>query len=93
MAAERLELARLHAAGGDHALAYDVAAMFDHPQPVAFLAALPESLRIRIRAAEALGWRDEVASLRQRLEGLSRGATAPPSTADAASSTPDQEAP
>jgi tetratricopeptide (TPR) repeat protein len=70
LGAERLALARLLMAREEYGPAIQAAAQLDHPQPVVFLAYLPESLRIRARAADALGRTAEAAEYRRRLEFL-----------------------
>jgi DNA-binding SARP family transcriptional activator len=55
LGAERLMLARLLEARGELADAIRVSEAFDHPQPRWYLPLLPESLRIRARAARKLG--------------------------------------
>lgn len=75
--AERLALARLLQAQGEYGLAIRAAAQLDHPQPVVFLIYLPESLRIRAEAAEALGQVAAAAEFRARLDNLRGPALTP----------------
>ncbi|HSM04967.1 MAG TPA: protein kinase [Longimicrobiales bacterium] len=70
LGAERMLLARLYLEQREFERAIQVAGVLDHPQPMAFLPYRPESLRIRVEAAEALGRRADAAAYRQRLDGL-----------------------
>jgi serine/threonine-protein kinase len=65
-----LTLARLLLAGGLYAEALRVASLLDHPEPVAFPAFMPESLRIRRQAARALGRIELSTRYEQRLLSL-----------------------
>jgi tetratricopeptide (TPR) repeat protein len=69
---ERLTLARLLFARGRYQEAHDVAGVFDHQQPIAFLPFLAPSLALRLKAAEALGRPGLVAEYRARLLKLGR---------------------
>jgi serine/threonine-protein kinase len=71
LAAERLTLAELLLARGEYREALDVAAGFDHPEPLAFVPFVPRSLAIREQAARALGRRDEASEYGRRLALLS----------------------
>jgi hypothetical protein len=68
-AIERILLARALLRQGDHLNAHDIAAQFDHPAPISFVAYLAPSLEIRRRAAEALG---RTASAREYSDRLIR---------------------
>ena len=70
LAVERMLLAELLLAQGDYGDAYEVASIFDHPAPVAYLPFLPRSLAIRERAAEALGDSERMAEAGMRLRAL-----------------------
>ncbi len=70
LGAERMVLARLLEGQGRHEEAYRVAATLDHPEPIIYPLYLPESLELRARAADALGWRDVAARNRARLASL-----------------------
>lgn len=74
MAPDRLLLARLLAARGDFPGALAVASVFDHPEPTVFVPFVPESLRLRAEAAEAIGDRRLVERYRERLARLDTGA-------------------
>jgi DNA-binding SARP family transcriptional activator len=67
---ERMALARVLLEQGRFTEAYEVAAVFDHPYPNAFVALVPESLAIRARAAEGLGRSRVAREHRSRLEAL-----------------------
>jgi serine/threonine-protein kinase len=70
LAVERLRLAQLLLARGEHSAAIRVASVFDHPEPAVYVAFLPASLDIRLRAAQALGWREPAERFRLRRERL-----------------------
>jgi len=70
LGAERLMLARLWLARGEYENALRVAEYIDHAQPVIYIAYLPESLRVRVQAAEALGHGSEAAEYRRRQDQL-----------------------
>ena len=70
---ERLLLARLHFRAGRYQESIRAAAIFDHSEPVIFLAYVPESLRIRLAASMALGDGPAAAVYRRRLERIGRG--------------------
>ncbi len=72
LAVERIRLAEIYLARGQHREAHDVATIFDHPGPIAHLVFLPRSLAIRYRAATALGRRDAAIGYRKRLTELGR---------------------
>jgi len=72
LAAERLALASLLVATGDFEDAIQVAAAFEHPQPVLYVAFVPESLRLRIEATDRLGDAASAAEARRRLDRLRR---------------------
>jgi Tfp pilus assembly protein PilF len=55
---------------GDFEGAIQAASVFDHPQPVIYVAFLGESLRLRVEAAEALGERALAKTYRARLDRL-----------------------
>jgi tetratricopeptide (TPR) repeat protein len=67
---ERLRLAELLLAQGRHGEAIDAASVFDHPEPIVFLALIRRSLQIRVDAAEAQGRRNLAATFRARLREL-----------------------
>jgi hypothetical protein len=67
---ERLKLAELLLAQNRFNDAAEAAAVFDHPGPTIFLFFLKESLALRAEAAEAMGWDEQAAGLRRRLEIL-----------------------
>jgi serine/threonine-protein kinase len=71
-AIERLELAKLLLARGEHRAARDVASLFDHQGPITYLILLPESLAIRYQAAIAMGNSEAAQAFRQRLTELGR---------------------
>ena len=71
-AEERLLLARLLLARGENEEALRVAAVFDHPQPVAFVTYVPASLEVRAAAARALGRSREQRTFEARLERIRR---------------------
>ena len=68
--AERLQYAELALAADSAREALAVASRFDHPDPVIYLPFIPASLRLRIRAARALGRSDLVDLYRARLRRL-----------------------
>ena len=68
----RMALARLLLERGEHREAHHVAEWFD-AGATAYLPFLPESLEIRIKAAQALGWTARVAEYRSRLEKVRGG--------------------
>ena len=70
VAIERIKLAELLLARRDYAGAIGVASVFDHPEPMVYVAFLPASLSIRQRAAEALGQRQAADEFRSRLERM-----------------------
>jgi tetratricopeptide (TPR) repeat protein len=70
MAVERMVMAQFALGRGDFAEAHRDAEMFDHPAPIAFLPYLPESLDIRMRAAQGMGRPDLVARYKARLRQL-----------------------
>ena len=72
LAVERLLLARLLLALGEYDEAYDVAAAFDHPIPVMYVAFVPASLLIRIEAAEASRRGEDAGRNRERFARLHR---------------------
>ncbi|MBI3983060.1 MAG: protein kinase [Gemmatimonadetes bacterium] len=76
---ERLKLARLLLARGEHAEALRVAAAFDHQQPIVYLPFLPASLALRLQAAQALGRSQLASTYRIRLLKLGRADLAGPS--------------
>jgi len=76
LAVERLQLAQLLLARGDYGGALDVASLFDHPKPMVYVAFLPASLTIRIRAAEALGRRRDAENFRAHLARVKQVAVA-----------------
>jgi hypothetical protein len=49
-----------------------VASVFDHQQPIVFVACLPKSLLLRMEAAETLGQASLAEAYRQRLISLGR---------------------
>lgn len=67
LAVERLKLAEILLEVGAYSKAHDVAAIFDHQGPMIYVAFLPASLSIRLRAAEALGRREAADEYRSRL--------------------------
>ena len=72
LAVEKLILAQLLMARGEHERAHEVAAIYDYPQAVMFLPYLAVSLSIRLKAAEALGQAQAAERYRVRLEALGR---------------------
>jgi hypothetical protein len=70
LAIERLLLARLLAARGDHADAHRVASQFDHASPVTFLSFVRAAIDIRLNTARAAGRSDLVGRYRARLQRL-----------------------
>jgi tetratricopeptide (TPR) repeat protein/tRNA A-37 threonylcarbamoyl transferase component Bud32 len=72
LGAERMMLAKLWFARGEYDKALRVAEYLDHPQPVIYMAYLPESLELRLQAAEALGEEGPAAAYRSRLNQLRR---------------------
>lgn len=70
LATDRITHVKLLLSQGNDASALDVAAAFDHPQPVALLAFVRESLVLRIGAATRLGRGSVAADLRRRLRAL-----------------------
>jgi len=64
---ERLKLAQLLFAREEYAEALRVAEWLDHPHPVLYLLYLPESLRLRVRIANAMGDTELAAECRGRL--------------------------
>jgi tetratricopeptide (TPR) repeat protein len=70
LGAERQVLAQLLFQRGRYEEAYRVAATLDHPEPIIYPLYLPESLELRARAAEELGWRDVALHHRRRLASL-----------------------
>jgi hypothetical protein len=71
---ERLRLAQVLYALGEYEEAYRVATVFDSPgaASIIFPVFLPESLEVRLRAAEGMGDESLAAHLRERLRGLGR---------------------
>jgi Tfp pilus assembly protein PilF len=67
-----MQLARLLLEDGKHRQAHQVAEGFDG-NATAYLVDVPESLEIRIRAAQALGRTDDVAQYRERLRKIRGG--------------------
>ncbi len=67
---DQLTLAKLLVARGRYAEALTVADAFDSPAPLAYLLYLPESLRVRIAAAEGTGRPDLAERYRERLVSL-----------------------
>ncbi len=80
LAPERFLLAQLQLARGQPEEALKVASVFDHPQPVTFLIFLEPSLRLRVRAAEALGRTAEAGNFQRRLDELARIASHNPNS-------------
>jgi hypothetical protein len=78
LALEKLVLARLLLARREYQRAHDVAAYFDHQQPVMYLPYLAASLFVRLRAAEALEERYLAERYRARLRALGRTDLAEP---------------
>jgi hypothetical protein len=67
---ERLTLARVFLDRRDFEGAIRVASTLDAPAPISFLLYRPASLRLRLRAARALGQRELVANYEARLSAL-----------------------
>lgn len=67
---ERLRLAQLLLARGDYGAALRTASVFDHPEPVVYIAFVPASLEIRQRAAQAMEQRDAAARYQARIDKL-----------------------
>jgi hypothetical protein len=67
---ERLLLAEIQAARGDHAAAFRTASLLDHAAPLTYLPLLPRSLALRLRSAEAMNRPDLALKVRNRLEAL-----------------------
>ncbi len=70
LALDQLTLAQLLVARGRHLEAITVADVLDSPAPLAYLLYVPESLRVRMAAAEGLGRADLAERYRARLESL-----------------------
>lgn len=70
LAAERIVLAKSALSRGDFAEALRVAAVFDHPAPIAYLPFIPVALHLRVRAAQALSRPDLVRNYQARLRQL-----------------------
>jgi hypothetical protein len=77
LAGERLVLAELLLAQRRFAAADSVAAELENHRAVAFLPFLPAGLRVRIRAAEAMGNRALAEQVRRRLESFRSGSAGP----------------
>ena len=76
LAPERIILAELRLARGEHEEAYRVAAIFDHPEPLIFVPFLARSLEVRLEAARALpgaAWARRAEEASARLQALGRG--------------------
>jgi len=71
---ERLLYAQLLLAKGRNAEALAVAGVFDSSQPMSYALYLPQSLEVRVRAAEVLGQSGWASSLRRRIVALGRRA-------------------
>ena len=67
---DRLRLAQLLMARGEFRRASDIAAVFDAAWPLVYLLYLPESLRLRAEAADALGDTRAAFRYRTRLDSL-----------------------
>ncbi len=67
LAVERITLSEILLRRGEYRAAIDVASLFDHPEPLVYVAFLPASLSLRLRAAEALGQTEEASRYRKRL--------------------------
>jgi tetratricopeptide (TPR) repeat protein len=67
---ERLVLAKAALEHGNFQQADQLARVFDHPSPVAFLPFIPLGLAIRLRSAQAMGHQDLVARYQYRLRQL-----------------------
>jgi hypothetical protein len=74
LGAERSTLARLLIDRGEYRQGLQVAEYLDHPQPVIYMAYLPVSLRLRARAADALGDTGAAGTYRTRLGQLQNAA-------------------
>jgi glycosyltransferase A (GT-A) superfamily protein (DUF2064 family) len=72
LAVERLALAKLLLERRQYREAHRVAAEFDHPEPIIYVAFVRASLQIRLLAAEGLGSRELAATYRSRLGLLDR---------------------
>ncbi len=72
IATDRLTYASVLLATGRTEEALQAAAVFDHPQPVAFVSFVRRSLELRIDAATQLGRPALVSTLRRRLRALDR---------------------
>ena len=70
LAAERLVLAEFACSHGHFAAADRVAAVFNHPAPIVFLAFLPAALAVRVCAAEGMGRPDLVKQYEAQLRRL-----------------------
>ncbi len=70
LAVERLQLAELLLARRDFTGALSVASIFDHPEPMVYVAFLPASLRVRMQAADSLHRRHDADGFRSRLQHL-----------------------
>ena len=70
LAGERMLLAQLLAGRGSYVRAMEVASSFDSPAPIVNLIYLPESLRLRERAARELGLPAEAREYRARIAAL-----------------------
>jgi Protein kinase domain len=70
---ERATLAEIHLARGEYAAALRIASFFDAPGSVSYVAYLPASLRVRARAARALGDEALASRMDRRLAALNRG--------------------
>ena len=75
---ERLAQAELLFARGAYHQADSVASLFQAPQPVVYLTYLPAALRLRIRAARALGANRTAESLGRRLAATRAGSSQSP---------------
>jgi tetratricopeptide (TPR) repeat protein/predicted Ser/Thr protein kinase len=75
LGAEHLALARIHMARGEYDDAYRVARCFDSPgaASVVYPVFLRASIELRLEAARALGWEENIAVLEQRLAVLGAG--------------------
>ena len=80
LAPSRLRLAEIYLARGEFARAHDVAAVFDHPEPMVFIPFVPRSLQIRLEAAGAMGHVGLVEEYTRRLRELGRGNLVPASS-------------
>jgi len=70
---ERATLAEIHLARAEYASALRVASFFDAPGSVSYVAYLPSSLRVRARAARALGDEPLARRMDRRLAALDGG--------------------